>query len=223
MSTKKGQLKFKDIEGTITPFLPAGLFDVSNIDETTAKEIRRQLGVYKNIVFDECERNWSVYGTPKVETDGLVFDGASYVKTLSAIGGANPFTVECYAKASVEHSASSYGPMSVCCYGDDNNVFSFIYNTSDHMAFNVKMGGNWKIQGVYTQKSPVNTFRHLAISYDGTKIYCFVDGELIHTATATVTSKAYHIFLGNGNTLLNGWKGTIDDKIDDSKTKGGFF
>lgn len=196
MSTKKGQLKFKDTEGTVTPFLPAGLFDGSNIDETTAKEIRKKLGVYKNIIFDECENYWDVYGTPQLENGELILDGSSYLrmqqKTLQ-INSTKPFTIEFIGKSDLSNPANT--KMFFVVYCNDNWHFWVSQKAkTNNPSFYIKANGTVILDKAATED--VNIEHHHAISYDGTTFYAFLDGILQATVAASVTDNAYKISIG---------------------------
>ena len=163
------------------------------ISKSTAKEIRRLLGLYENKFFDECENNWSSSGSPQILNGELVMDGASYGRRekLVTLGGSNPFTIEFFAKANVAGSSSS--PI-FSAYSDANYYFAVNENSTFPRLF--WKHNNVTIIGVNGSENIVGETRHLAVTYDGTTIKYFVDGTLAHSLTQTLTEKNYRFFLG---------------------------
>ena len=191
----KGVLTLKDSNGVLRQIYSETSTDCLQYEPDGAKKIRKALGIYKNIIFDECENNWAILGTPKVENGELVLDGASYIQLGKNISlGNTPFTLECFAKVPAQ--------------ADYNSVFYFFVSSNDRFRLCTLNDGTGKFRFLFASSSAgmsttyadspafLNTKTHFAVSYDGSKIYFFADGSLVQSWTVTLSAVNYYLAVG---------------------------
>ena len=190
----------------------------SIISSYTDKDIRKALGVYKHLIYDECENVWYIGYNPQISGGKLVLDGEAFTCSDGTfnLGGSNSFTFEWEVSYSNSITSSETSAQQYCfgLYGDDDNRFHFTYFDTDRLRF------FWKNNAAFLdatnfvyRKSPVNSPRKIAISYDGSTVYWFVDGELVTSETATITQTNYKIYLGTTRNITAAQRlvGTIDE------------
>ena len=94
-------------------------------------------------------------------------------------------------------------------------VNSWGIDPSDKIWFHVGDGSSWTGSGVASTSSiPLNTWTHVAVSWDGTTVNMYINGILDHTEAhvATMGVNASDRGIGSyGHTVANPFKGSIDE------------
>lgn len=181
----------------------------SIISATDAKAIRKALGVYKHLIYDEMENVWGIAGGPQVSGGKLILDGTSYIGTKNQITlGASPFTAELFVNAP---ATSAY-----------NTIFTLIKDDNDRFRFCTSGDNSGKIIFLFASSAAgllkesidsdpfINQKVHLAFSYDGSKIRAFFGGNLLRTWDVTLADVSYSLAIG-GNSGANFLTGIVDE------------
>ena len=178
------------------------------LSQATAKNIRRMLGIYENIIFDECENSWSVVGSPQVSNGTLIFADSGYSEMAKQItlGGSNPFTLELKAKI----STLTDGPSIFILFNSENNRIRLAALNNGKARLVGK--NNSSVWSEWDSPTCTDDLHHFAFSYNGTTVFFFFDGQLVNSASYTLPAVAYSLGLGGVSAWLNAYfYGSIDE------------
>ena len=188
-----------------------------------------------NSIIDECSNQWTLYGTPIINSNNAKFnskslhlDGMSYIELSDFELGGKDFTIDywCYTNSSTSQlqsmsfslypDATSNDSERLFCCMNSNNCYSFYYDTFSEV--------------VIADSSYKDTLVHIAIVYiNSTKtVRTYLNGQLKGTITYTkeITRQKRYLCIGGctGNRWLFG--GDIDEfRISDgiARWKEGSF
>ena len=141
---------------------------------------------------------WTINGK---NAGGLSFDGNDYVN-FGDIDLSGPFTLMHWMNPS--DLSGSYQSTLM-----KRLNFGFEFN-SNIIEASIGNGVSWSATASGTL-SGVGIWDHLAMSYDGTTLSFYINGNLVDTATGTYTSGDNPLLMGAWTTGSEFYKGTIDD------------
>lgn len=193
------------------------------ISSYTDKEIRKALGIYKNLVYDEMENVWQLNGSPAVSNGELVLDGASYIRSGNLFSLDGEFTFECYAN-SVQNSSLAYLEPIIAFTPADDTTQPFLYlrinngtasdtngpiGSYDFVAFNSNFS---TFDIIHENVASWGEKKHLAVTFDGEKFSFYVDGVLIGTGNYINPPGSYRFYIGaQAASNTRRWQGTLDE------------
>lgn len=165
----------------------------SGLDEYTMLLLHCN-GYFGQMYFaDSAKRHTLSYYNNPILTDqqfkfgstSLVFDGASYITIPDSEDwdfGTTPFCIDCWVRPT---SATAY--MMVLDRNSSPRGGVFFYN-----------GSVFAYGKTFAWTPTINTWYHLAVTYDGTNLRCFIDGTQIgsNQALATAGSAATEFVIG---------------------------
>jgi len=110
----------------------------------------------------------------------LQFDGGDHVAAAdsTSLGFTTGFTVEAWVYPTSWTSSGNHNTI----VGKENE-FLLAVNNSGNLANYISAGGSWAMDG-NQPAIPLNTWTHLTLTYNGSKIYSYVDGKVQGTGTS---------------------------------------
>ena len=165
------------------------------ISKSTAKEIRRMLGIYKNPFFDERENTWVKFNEPYISNVNKKFGakalqtngGGIYTPTRLEFGGAD-FTIGFFAK--LDSDSGLYAPLFCACSSGDWDVPSnrhgeislLRHNTNNSLELSIyDSQSNSVVSSGEINFDPTDNIHYYEIDYNHTAqtIKLFADTQLI--------------------------------------------
>lgn len=193
-------------------------------------------GVNASTTFTESStfsKTWTAQGAAQLGTankkfgtaSGLFNDGDAYIKSSSLtefdfLTSANPFTVEAWIYPSSGVASVARHVFSI----SENNTGGFAYwylgrsGTNNLIAYVQNSTGGGGTTLTATGALTLDTWQHIALSYDGTTARIFVNGNQVQSGSWNTypTAKVLHVGIGgvaNGYTDagVGRWAGSIDE------------
>ena len=162
----------------------------------SAAELRNYWAGFKDLDFDEGGNSWTAYGSPYMSKTNAKFNkalqlnGSSYLKMNEKITlGATPFTVELFGNYS--NSNASFVSLNL---GLNDRLH--IRVSTESKPFSNALSTDSGQKNFTAETNEVGKLNHYAMSYDGTTLYFFMNGELVGSEAMTITAGEYTVYLG---------------------------
>lgn len=148
-------------------------------------------------------------------SNSLSFDGTNDVATTaynSSLDITSAITLEAWV-----YATKNTGIQNVICKSSNTANTGYIFPRTDdgwsHVIFYLHIGGAWRtITAVY---SSLNTWHHLAATYDGATMKIYIDGSLAasQAQTGAITTNTNPLALGNQTGFANEYFGGSADEF----------
>lgn len=228
-----GNPSVSTFQSTVTSVWDSSFKCVMHLDETATGTI----GDHKDSTGQNNGQN--TVNQPTVDVYSKIKNGQYFVGnsstyiTLGLWNGSlnltgNAITISCWIKPATLSSSSGQGWV-VCKMGSSAGSWGLFYGTVSgtptqyrRVCFGADLGAGWgdKIYGTNNTTITVGVWTHIAVTYNGSKIYTYINGQPDNNANASgsFASKGYAAIIG----WENGWNsqylnGTVDElKISSS-------